>query len=76
MIRFATGESAQRSRVDAGHLTQKLRERGVAHLAEADTDELWLFLGASDLRKPYAREMEKLMAMRDLEGAKVTDSAP
>jgi hypothetical protein len=68
VIRFATGESTKRSQVDAEHLTQRLRERGVAQLADAETDEVWLILDGSDLRKRYAREMEKLMQVRDLNG--------
>lgn len=66
--RMARGESTKRSSINAGTLTAALRERGVAHLAGADTDELWLVADGSDLRKPYAREMPELMRVRDLEG--------
>jgi len=69
--RFATGESTKRSEVDAEHLTAKLRERGVAQLAESDSDEVWLIADASDLRKLYAQEMENLMQVRDLDGTLV-----
>ena len=66
--RMATGESTKRSQIDAESVTAKLRERGVAHLSEADTDELWLLADGSDLRKPYAREMPDLMLVRSLDG--------
>jgi hypothetical protein len=68
VIRFATGESTRRSQVSAEQLTEKLRERGIVHLAPADAGELWLILDDSDLRKPYARQMESLMKVRDLDG--------
>jgi len=68
VVRFAKGESTRRSQIDAESLTEKLRERGMAQLSQADTDELWLILDASDLRKPYAREMEALTKVRDLDG--------
>lgn len=66
--RFATGESTKRSAIDAEHLAAKLRERGVAQLAESDSDELWLIADPSDLRKLYAQEMENLMQVRALDG--------
>lgn len=66
--RMATGESTKRSQIDAASVTCALRERGVAYLSEADTDEVWLIADGSDLRKPYAREMPDLMLVRDLDG--------
>lgn len=66
--RMATGESTKRSQIDAETVTAVLRERGIEDLCEADTDELWLIADGSDLRKPYAREMPKLMRVRDLDG--------
>jgi hypothetical protein len=66
--RMARGESTKRSQIDAASVTSALRERGVAYLSEADTDELWLIADGSDLRKPYAREMPDLMQVRDLDG--------
>lgn len=69
--RLARGESTKRSQVDAETLTEVLRERGVAHLAEAQSDELWLIADGSELRKPYAREMPYLMQVRDLDGSLV-----
>ena len=66
--RMATGESTKRSEINGETLTEKLRQHGIAHLAEANTDEIWLIADGSDLRKPYAREMPKLMQVRDLDG--------
>ena len=68
VIRFAKGKSTKRSQVDAEHLTAALCERGVAQLAESETDELWLIADPSDLRKPYASEMPDLMQVKDLDG--------
>ena len=66
--RMATGESTKRSQINAETLIVALRERGIRHLAGANTDELWLIADGSDLRKPYAREMPELMQVRDLDG--------
>jgi hypothetical protein len=71
VIRLASGESTKRSHVDAEHLTEQLRVRGLAQLAEADTDEVWLMLDASELRKPHAHTMPALMQVRDLNGGLV-----
>ena len=68
VIRFAKGKSTKRSQVDAEHLTAALCQRGVAQLAESETDELWLIADPSDLRKPYASEMPDLMQVKDLDG--------
>jgi len=68
VVRFVKGESTKRSQVDSESLTAKLRERGIAQLAESESGELWLILDQSDLRKPYAQEMEALMKVRDLDG--------
>ena len=74
VIRFAKGESTQRSTLDAEHLTAKLREQGLQHLSHAEDPgeeaaaELWLIIDESDLRKPYAQEMPDLMQVRDLDG--------
>lgn len=69
--RMARGESTKRSEIDAASVTAVLRERGVAYLSEADTNELWLVADGSDLRKPYAREMPDLMHVRNLDGTLV-----
>jgi hypothetical protein len=66
--RMARGESTKRSQVNAESVTAALRTRGIAHLCEADTDELWLIADGSDLRKPYAREMPDMMLVKDLDG--------
>jgi hypothetical protein len=68
VIRLAKGESTKRSAIDAEHLVEALCQRGVQHLAESETDELWLIADPSDLRKPYASEMQDLMQVRDLDG--------
>jgi hypothetical protein len=65
--RFATGESTQRSKIDADSLTDRLRSRAVEQLSQADTD-VWLILDGSDLRKPYAQQMPDLMTVRSLDG--------
>jgi hypothetical protein len=67
VIRLATGESTQRSELDAEHLTQRLREVAVEQVAQAPEDELWLIAESSDLRKPYAEAMPYLMQVRDLD---------
>ncbi len=66
MIRLATGESTQRSELDAEHLTKRLREVAVEQLEQAPEDELWLIADRTDLRKPYAEVMPYLMQVRDL----------
>ena len=67
VIRLATGESTQRSELDAEHLTKRLREVAVEQLEQAPEEELWLIADSSDLRKPYAEAMEYLMQVRDLD---------
>lgn len=68
VIRLAKGESTKRSQLDAESLTERLRSRGLAELAESDTDELWLMCDGSELRKPYAALMPDLMQVKDLDG--------
>lgn len=70
--RLARGESTKRSQIDADSLTAVLRERGVAHLAAGDGEELWLVADGSELRKPHAREMPCLMRVQDLDGTLVS----
>ena len=57
VIRLATAESTQRSKLDAEQLTKRLREAAVEQLEQAPEDELWLI--AQDLpglgRRPTAR---------------------
>lgn len=69
VIRLAKGESTKRSQLDAASLTEKLRRRGLAQLAESGTDELWLMFDGSDLRKPHAEVMPALMQVKDLDGS-------
>jgi len=71
VIRLAKGESTQRSHLDAASLTAQLRDRGLAQLAESQTDELWLMFDGSDLRRPYAEMMPDLMQVKDLDGSLV-----
>jgi hypothetical protein len=71
VLRLASGESTQRSQVDAEHLTAQLREVAVEQLVQAPEDDLWLIADGSDLRKPYAEAMPALMQVRDLEGTLV-----
>jgi len=72
VLRLATGESTKRSpKLDADHLTAKLREHAVAQLSSASADELWLIADGSDLRKPHARAMPHLMRVKDLDGGLV-----
>jgi hypothetical protein len=68
VIRLAKGASTKRSQLDAASLTARLRERGLAALAEADTDEVWLMCDGADLRKPYAERMPDLMQVKALDG--------
>jgi hypothetical protein len=67
VIRLATGQSTQRSALDAEHLTKRMREVAVEQLEQAPEDELWLIADSSDLRKPYAEAMPYLMQVRDLD---------
>lgn len=71
VIRMVTGASTMRSQLDAPHLTAQLRARAVEHLGTTQSDELWLILDGSELRKPYAREMEHLQRVRALDGSLV-----
>ncbi len=41
VIRLATGQSTQRSELDAEHLTKRLREVAVEQLEQAPEDEVW-----------------------------------
>jgi len=66
--RMATGESTKRSLINAESVTAALRERGLVHLTEAETNELWVIGDGSELRKPYAHEMPDMMLVKDLDG--------
>jgi hypothetical protein len=66
---MAEGDSTQRSRLDADHVTTILREQGVANLrTEA---ELELVLDGMELRRPGAHEPEYLMSVKALDGSLV-----
>jgi hypothetical protein len=60
------GETRKRSDLSERRLTEALRAAGAARLAESG--EVWVVLDSSDLRKPYAEQMEALMQVRDLDG--------
>lgn len=64
--RMSTGETTKRSYLDAEHLIQQLQAHAVQQLQ--DEDEVWVVLDPSELRKPYAVEMEYLMEVRRLNG--------
>jgi len=64
--RLAAGETTKRSELDAASLVGRLRAQGAAELA--GEEEVWAVVDMSELRKPYAREMEALMRVRALGG--------
>lgn len=68
--RLVNGTATKRSELDAEHLTERLRTRGVEQLWE--DDEVWAIVDPSELRKPYAREMPALMRVRKLGSEKGT----
>ncbi len=63
---MAKGETTKSSDLDAEHLTERLRARAVEQLR--DEEEIWAIVDPSELRKPYAREMQDLMRVRRLGG--------
>jgi hypothetical protein len=67
---MARGTSTKRSELDAEHLTERLRDRGVEQLR--GEDEVWAIVDPSELRKPHAREMPALMRVRKTGGEKGT----
>jgi hypothetical protein len=69
--RLARGESTKRSDLGAADLTERLRQRGLDDLSQAETDELWLIGDLSELRKPHAEMMPDLMQVKDLDGSLV-----
>jgi hypothetical protein len=64
--RMAVGDTTKRSYLDADHLIEHLQARAVEQLA--GEDDLWVIVDPSELRKPYAREMQYLMKVRGLDG--------
>ena len=75
VIRFVTAQSTTRSHFDADHLTARLRTRAVEHLSAAASDELWLLIDGSDLRKPHARALPYLQKVHALDGRLVNGYA-
>lgn len=61
VLRMAKGESTKRSEIDAEQVTAKLRQVGIAQLAQAEEEDVWVIGDGSDLCKPYAQEMPYLM---------------
>jgi hypothetical protein len=60
------GESTKRSHLDPDAITAQLQARGVEQLrGEA---AIWVLVDGSDLRKPYARQMEGLQRVKRLSG--------
>lgn len=66
MQRLVGGETGKRSSLTEASLRDALQGVAVEQLAGAEA--VWVALDSSDLRKPYAQEMEALMTVRDLEG--------
>lgn len=60
------GETGKRSALTEADLCAALQRAAVEQLADAP--EIWVALDTSDLRKPYAEQMEALMDVRDLNG--------
>lgn len=61
-----TGETTQRSHLNADQLIGRLQARGIAQLR--DETAVWVLVDGSDLRKPHAREMESLQKVKALRG--------
>ena len=62
---MANQETTKRSDLDAAHIIERLQLIGVERLR--DEEEVWAIVDPSELRKPYARQMEDLMKVRALE---------
>jgi hypothetical protein len=69
--RMVSGKTTGHSTLDAAAITQRLRERGIEQLR--GEEEIWVMMDGSDLRKPYAHEMEALMRVPVLEGKGLTN---
>ena len=63
--RLAMQQSTKRSTLDAASLIERLRQRSLEQLH--DEDEIWMLVDGSDLRKPYAHEMEALQRVKTLD---------
>jgi hypothetical protein len=69
--RLALQESTKRSSLDAESLMERLRQRSLEQLH--DEDEIWVLVDGSDLRKPYARQMEALQRVKTLDKARLVN---
>jgi len=69
--RLARQKSTKRSSLDAASLTERLRQRSLEQLH--DEDEIWVLVDGSDLRKPYARQMEALQRVMTLDKARLVN---
>lgn len=69
--RLARRESIKRSTLDAETLMARLRQRSLTQMR--DEDEIWVLFDGSDLRKPYAREMEALQRVKTLDKQRLTN---
>jgi hypothetical protein len=69
--RLALQESTKRSTLDAESLMERLRQRSLEQLH--DEDEIWVLVDGSDLRKPYARQMEALQRVRTLDKTRLVN---
>lgn len=75
VLRFATGDSTQRSTISPATLTATLAQRGATALTTTPPGtEIWLVLDGSDLRKPHSRQLPDLMRVRALDGRLVPGS--
>jgi hypothetical protein len=60
------GESTKRSHLDPDAIMERLQAQGVEQLREEAA--IWVLVDGSDLRKPYARQMEGLQRVKRLSG--------
>lgn len=69
--RMARQKTTHRSALDAPSLMGRLRQRSIEALQ--DEDEIWVLVDGSDLRKPYAHEMEALQRVKTLDKKRLTN---
>lgn len=63
---MVNGDSTKRSQLNDKQLVKRMQDRAVELLR--DETEVWAIVDGSELRKPYAQEMESLMKVRALGG--------
>lgn len=69
IIRFATGDSTQRSTISPPTLTTTVAQHGLAAFATTPpATEIWLILDGSEIRKPHSQQLPDLMRVRALDG--------